>query len=167
MCLLWGTNWCLYPRRRHSSCRIQFNSLPRLASQPWEQTQYVPPKCQSTQTRPIRPCGILLYCARLSSAFCLLIYEAGVEPSPLLTRPFSGPQYSPRVIDGDNYEAISGMNEWQRKPKYSEEICPSAAVSTTDPTWLEPGSNPGRRCGKPATDRLSYGTAPAFGILLY
>jgi hypothetical protein len=24
-------------------------------------------------------------------------------------------------------------------------------------TW--PGSNPGRRCGKPATNRLSYGTA--------
>jgi hypothetical protein len=34
-----------------------------------------------------------------------------------------------------------------------------AALSTTNPTCSDPGSNPGRRCGKPATNRLSYGTA--------
>jgi hypothetical protein len=40
------------------------------------------------------------------------------------------------MIDGDDngYGAISGMNEWQGKPKYWEEICPSAALSTTDIT---------------------------------
>jgi hypothetical protein len=27
------------------------------------------------------------------------------------------------------------------------------------PTWPDPGLNPGRRCGKPATNRLSYGAA--------
>jgi hypothetical protein len=32
-------------------------------------------------------------------------------------------------------------------------------LSTTNPTWPDPGSNPGRRGGKPATNRLSYGTA--------
>jgi hypothetical protein len=32
-------------------------------------------------------------------------------------------------------------------------------LSTTNPTWLDPGSNPGRRGGKPATNRLSYGAA--------
>jgi hypothetical protein len=26
-------------------------------------------------------------------------------------------------------------------------------------TWLDPGLNPGRRCGKPATNRLPYGAA--------
>jgi hypothetical protein len=31
-------------------------------------------------------------------------------------------------------------------------------LSTTNPTWPDPVSNPGRR-GKPATNRLSYGTA--------
>jgi hypothetical protein len=41
------------------------------------------------------------------------------------------------------------------KPKYSEKTCPSATLSTTNPTWLNPGSNPGRRSGKPATNRLS------------
>jgi hypothetical protein len=46
----------------------------------------------------------------------------------------------------------SRWNEnWQGKPKYSEETSPSATLSTTDPTWPDLGSNPGRRGGKPAT----------------
>jgi hypothetical protein len=28
-----------------------------------------------------------------------------------------------------------------------------------NPTWPDPGLNPGRRVGKPATNRLSYGAA--------
>jgi hypothetical protein len=52
--------------------------------------------------------------------------------------------------------------DWQGKPKYSEKPCPSATLSTTNPTWPEPGSNPGRRRGKPATNRLSYGSASVF-----
>jgi hypothetical protein len=49
--------------------------------------------------------------------------------------------------------------DWQGKPKYSEKTCPSATLSNTNPTWPDLGSNPGRRGGKPATNRLSYGTA--------
>jgi hypothetical protein len=49
--------------------------------------------------------------------------------------------------------------DWQGKSKYSEKTCPSATLSTTNPTWPYPGSNPGRRGGKPATNRLSYGAA--------
>jgi hypothetical protein len=48
---------------------------------------------------------------------------------------------------------------WQGKPKYSAETCPSAILSTTNPTWPDPGANPGRCSGKPATSRLSCGTA--------
>jgi hypothetical protein len=43
--------------------------------------------------------------------------------------------------------------DWQEKPR------PSATLSTTNPTWPDPGSNPGRRGGKPATNRLSCGGA--------
>jgi hypothetical protein len=39
------------------------------------------------------------------------------------------------------------------------ENLPSATLSTTNPTWPEPCSNPDRRGEKPATNRLSYGTA--------
>jgi hypothetical protein len=45
------------------------------------------------------------------------------------------------------------------KPKYWEKTSPSATLSTTNPTWHDLGSNPGRRGGKPATNHLSYGTA--------
>jgi hypothetical protein len=49
--------------------------------------------------------------------------------------------------------------DWQGKPKYSEKTCPSATLSTANPTWPHPGLNPGRRGGMPATNRLSYGAA--------
>jgi hypothetical protein len=51
--------------------------------------------------------------------------------------------------------------EWRLtwEPKYSEKTCPSATLSTTNPTWLDPGLTPGHRGGKPATNRLSYGAA--------
>jgi hypothetical protein len=34
--------------------------------------------------------------------------------------------------------------DWQGKQKYSEKTRPSATLSTTNPTWRDPGSNPGR-----------------------
>jgi hypothetical protein len=37
------------------------------------------------------------------------------------------------MIDGDDCGAISGMNEWQGKPKYSEITSFSVALSTIDP----------------------------------
>jgi hypothetical protein len=54
---------------------------------------------------------------------------------------------------------IRWNEDWQEKPKYAEKTCPGATLSTTNPTWPDPGSNPGRRSGKPATNRLSYGAA--------
>jgi hypothetical protein len=41
---------------------------------------------------------------------------------------------------------------------HNQKTCPNVALSTTYPTWC-PDANPGRRGGKPATNRLSYGTA--------
>jgi hypothetical protein len=41
---------------------------------------------------------------------------------------------------------------------------PSTTLSTTNPTWPDLGSNPGRCGGKPATNHLSYGAA---NILTY
>jgi hypothetical protein len=61
-------------------------------------------------------------------------------------------------MDDNNCGAISGRNEWQGKPKYSEETCPSVALSTTDPSRLNPGSNLSSGGGKPAINRLRYGT---------
>jgi hypothetical protein len=57
-----------------------------------------------------------------------------------------------------DYGTVGGMNDWQGEPKYSEKSSSNAALFTTNPTWLESGSNPGHRDGKPVTKRLSYGT---------
>jgi hypothetical protein len=37
--------------------------------------------------------------------------------------------------------------------------CPSATLPTTNLTCADPGLNPGLRGGRPATNRLSHGTA--------
>jgi hypothetical protein len=37
--------------------------------------------------------------------------------------------------------------------------CPSATLSTTNPTWTDPRLNPGLRGERPGTNRLSHGTA--------
>jgi hypothetical protein len=55
-------------------------------------------------------------------------------------------------------------DDWQGKPKYSEKTCLSSTFPTTNPTWPDPGSNPGLRGGKPATNRFSYGAAVRFVV---
>jgi hypothetical protein len=42
------------------------------------------------------------------------------------------------------------------------ENLPSATLSTTNHTWIDPGANPGLRGERPATNRLSHGTARYF-----
>jgi hypothetical protein len=59
----------------------------------------------------------------------------------------------------------SWWNDWQGKQKYSEKTCPSVSLFTTNPTWPNLASNPGSRGGKPATNRLSYGTAKFWGSI--
>jgi hypothetical protein len=61
----------------------------------------------------------------------------------------------------------SRWNDWQGTPKYSEKTCSSAALSTINLTWSDLDSNPGRRGGKPATNRLNYGTAKSLSGVLY
>jgi hypothetical protein len=52
-------------------------------------------------------------------------------------------------------------NEIDRgKPTTRRKTCPSATLSNTNLTWTDPRSNPGLRGDKPATNRLSRGTAP-------
>jgi hypothetical protein len=51
--------------------------------------------------------------------------------------------------------------EWELagKPNYSEKTYYSATLSTTNPTWTDLVSDPGRWDGKTPTNSLSYGTA--------
>jgi hypothetical protein len=49
---------------------------------------------------------------------------------------------------------LTGENRSTRR-----KTCPNATLSTTNPTWIDPGSNPDLRGERPATNRLSHGTA--------
>jgi hypothetical protein len=42
------------------------------------------------------------------------------------------------------------------------ENLPSATLSTTNPTWIDPGANPGLRGERPTTNHLSHGTVYVF-----
>jgi hypothetical protein len=78
----------------------------------------------------------------------LIIYGAKVESSPLLLRLFIDLLYQPWMIDADCL-AISGMNGWQGKQKYSEKKLPQWLTTMTITIAT----------GLPVTNRVSYGTA--------
>jgi hypothetical protein len=65
--------------------------------------------------------------------------------------------YWPVVAAPDDRLLWSNLwnEDGQAKPKYSEKTCPSATLSTANTTRPDPG----RHGGKPAANRLSYGTA--------
>jgi hypothetical protein len=54
---------------------------------------------------------------------------------------------------------LTGENQSTRRKTW-----PSATLSTTNPTWTEPGSNPDLPGGMPAANRLSHGTAFCDGL---
>jgi hypothetical protein len=51
------------------------------------------------------------------------------------------------------------MIYWQgKKRRTRRKTCHSATLSTTNPTWIDPGANPSLRGERPATNRLRHGT---------
>jgi hypothetical protein len=56
-------------------------------------------------------------------------------------------------------ESDGGMILTGETRRTRRKTCPNAALSTTNPTWIDPGANPGLRGERPATDDLSHGTA--------
>jgi hypothetical protein len=58
------------------------------------------------------------------------------------------------------YQVLQLMeHQWKEidrgKPTTRRKTCPSATLSTTNPTWTDQGSNPSLRSGRPATNGLS------------
>jgi hypothetical protein len=49
--------------------------------------------------------------------------------------------------------------EWYIDRENRRKTCPSATLSTTNTTWIDPGANLGLRGERPATNGLSHGTA--------
>jgi hypothetical protein len=103
----------------------------------------------------------LLYNSTRASFFFFLIgiVGGGVQFGSLVTAATNMP-IVPASGDYDDRES-DGMIIGRGKPKYSDKTCPSASSYITNPTCC-PDAKPGRRGGKPATKRLSYGTATCF-----
>jgi hypothetical protein len=57
-------------------------------------------------------------------------------------------------LESDGGMILTGENRRTRR-----KTCPSATLSTTNPTWIDPGTNPGLRGERRATDDLSHRTA--------
>jgi hypothetical protein len=72
-----------------------------------------------------------------------------MESSPLLLRPFIELLYESWMIHDYDCGTISGMNEWQGKPKCSKQTHSLAFLSAIDQTCLKPRSNSGCRSGNP------------------
>jgi hypothetical protein len=104
----------------------------------------------------------------------VLVYEEKLSSMQLISflNFFHGVRLSPVVTAATNCPIVPAPHDkwwwlwsnrwnanWQGKPKYLEKTCPNATLSTTDPTWPDPGTNPGISGWKPATNRLSNGTA--------
>jgi hypothetical protein len=56
----------------------------------------------------------------------------------------------------NEYRAVGDWNRWRKTEVLEEKACPSANLSTTNPTWTGVGLNPCLRGEMPATTRLSH-----------
>jgi hypothetical protein len=86
---------------------------------------------------------ILINCKYNPFFVTFFISWDGVRLSPLFTSATNSPIVP---APDDRWVWSSSWNEnWQGKPKYWEKTCPSATLFTTNPTWPDLESNPGRR----------------------
>jgi hypothetical protein len=89
--------------------------------------------------------NIQSWSCRSSSGFFIsfFITLSGVRLSLLVLRPLLAYCISPGWL----WWWWTWWNDWQGRPKYSDKTCPSATLSTTNPTWLDPGSRSGSMWG--------------------
>jgi hypothetical protein len=87
--------------------------------------------------------------------FIIIIIISGVRLSPLGTAAIIDLLYKPQMIDEGDCGAIGGMKISRGNRSIREKTCLNTTLSTTNPTYPDPATNP----SKPATNRLSYGTA--------
>jgi hypothetical protein len=88
--------------------------------------------------------------------FFFLVSLGGVRLSPIFTSATVGLLYQPRKIY-DDYGTVGGMRIGRGNRSTRRKPAPVPLFPPQIPHDL--GSNPGRRSGKPATNRLSHGTA--------
>jgi hypothetical protein len=86
----------------------------------------------------------------------LLLFLVGWDWVHLVLRSLLVYCTNPQMIDDGDCGAIGGMTIGRGNRSIREKTFPSATLSTTNPTWADPGSNSGRRGGKPAMARPTH-----------
>jgi hypothetical protein len=116
----------------------------------------------------IRPRPLLSHYSGLNNPvpFDVIAYSGRWSPNWVHSapRPFTVLLYLPRVIVRmENYSM-----EWRLagETEVLGENLPQCTLSTTNPTWPDPGLNPGHSGGKPATNRLRHDAAMAEPIFM-
>jgi hypothetical protein len=96
----------------------------------------------------------------------------GWDWAHLAPQPLFGLLYQPRIVDDDGDDGDDGDDECWAVGAISGRGIPSIRIkpvscplSTTNCTRFDPGSKPGRRGQKPATDCRSHGTVSHKGVL--
>jgi hypothetical protein len=94
--------------------------------------------------------------------------QVGYPPSPRLVGQVVVTEDNQRVdivppqdasIQIMNMEARRNDTDTENTKRTRRKTCPSATLCATNPTWTDPGANPGLRGERSATKRLSHGTA--------
>jgi hypothetical protein len=89
----------------------------------------------------------------------IILIICGVGLSPLGTAATSGLLYKPQMIDEGDCGAISGMKISRGNRSTRRKPAPAPLCPPEIPHDQTRARTPGRRGGKPATNRLSYGAA--------
>jgi hypothetical protein len=108
----------------------------------------------------------------------LLVRIYSIVKATVFSVSWGGMRLGPLGTSATNWPILPAPNDrrvwssrwndnWQGKPKYSKKPFSTRALSTTNPTRPDLGSNPYRRVGKPAANGLSCVTANGVFVLLY
>jgi hypothetical protein len=89
----------------------------------------------------------------------------GVGLSPLGTAATSGLLYKPQMIDDGDCGAIGGMKIGRGNRSTRRKPAPAPLCPPQIPHNQTRARTPDSRGGKPATNRLSYGTATDYSLL--
>jgi hypothetical protein len=95
----------------------------------------------------------------------IIIIIGGMGLSPLGTAATSGLLYKPQMIDEDDCGAIGGMKIGRENRSTRRKPAPAPLCPPQIPHDQVRFRTPSHRGEKPATNRLSYGTAPCVSLV--
>jgi hypothetical protein len=95
------------------------------------------------------------------------IHGVCLKPSPLILSSFIGQLYQPWMIDGNDCGVTGVIKDWDENRSTRRKLAPVSFWPPQIPRLTCPGLEPGRRGGKPETNRQSYGRSRGQASIQY